>query len=130
MIKVSNLSYFYKNRQALADVSLSVQRTEIFGLLGPNGSGKSTLLKVLSTILNCKEGRAEIGGEDLALKVAAIRKKIGVVFQSPSIDPKLTVFENLYYHGHCFGLHGAVLRARCHELLERFRIKNPQKNLF
>jgi ABC-2 type transport system ATP-binding protein len=89
-----------------------IERGEIFGLLGPNGSGKSTLFKLLSTLLSLQTGEARVLGYDLRADTIALRRRIGVVFQHPSVDGKLTVSENLMHHGHLFGLKGEYLRER------------------
>ena len=88
-------------------------RGEIFGLLGPNGGGKTTLFKLLSTLVPLQSGSVRILGYDLAADSAALRRKIGVVFQHPSVDGLLTVSENLAHHGRLYGMNGAYLRARC-----------------
>jgi ABC-2 type transport system ATP-binding protein len=118
-IDIDNLRHRYGEREALAGVSFRVARAEIFALLGPNGSGKTTLFKILSTLLPPMDGNARILGSDLRTEVAAIRRRLGVVFQRPSIDRKLTVRENLQHHGRLYGLGGSVLRTRMDAMLER-----------
>ena len=105
-IDVRGLSHLYGERLALDDVSFSVETGTIFGLLGPNGGGKTTLFRILSTLLPAQAGQAEVLGLDLARRPGEIRRLIGVTFQSPSIDPKLTVAENLRHQGHLYGLSG------------------------
>ena len=94
-IRIVDLAYRYGDRQALAGVSFDVQAAEIFALLGPNGSGKTTMFRILSTLVPLQDGRAEILGLDLRSAVRGVRESIGVVFQAPSLDIKLTVDENL-----------------------------------
>lgn len=118
-IRVEGLGHRYGDLQALDSVSFQVARGEVFGLLGPNGGGKSTLFKVLSTLLEPQSGRAEVFGIDLATRPGDARMKMGVVFQSPALDKKLTVSENLRHQGHLYGLKGAMLTQRIHEKLER-----------
>ena len=119
-VEVLGLGYRYGDRRALGEVTFSVSRREIFGLLGPNGSGKTTLFKILSTLMPAAEGRASVLGHDLAREPGPVRKRLGVVFQHPSLDPKLTVQENLIHHGHLYGLSGGALRSRARALLDRF----------
>jgi ABC-2 type transport system ATP-binding protein len=121
-LRIAGLSYDYGGRRALDEVSFEVARGEVFGLLGPNGSGKTTLFKLLSTLVRPARGRAEILGCDLLDEPAAVRRRLGVVFQRPSVDAKLTVAENLRHHGRLYGMGGAALRRRAAELLERFGI--------
>lgn len=118
-----------KPRRALDGVSFSVNRGEIVGLLGPNGGGKSTLLKILSTALTPTEGAATILGLNVVSDRAALRTRIGVLFQSPSIDLKLTVFENLLYQGYLYGMHGATLTKRVHEMMQRLQLTEYAANL-
>ena len=121
-IEVKNLSHSYQTWRALDTVSFSVSCGEIFGLLGPNGSGKTTLFKILSTLMPVTSGTVRILGYDLATETRAVRDLLGVVFQHPGLDGKLTVVENLRHHGHLYGLDGKALRHRISELLECFGI--------
>lgn len=118
-IEVEQLSHSYGERAALQDVSFSVAEGEIFGLLGPNGGGKTTLFSILTTLLAPSAGRARIFGVDVVRDPLAVRRRIGVVFQAPSVDPKLTVEENLRHQGHLYGLRGAALSQRLEEMLGR-----------
>lgn len=99
-------------RVALDNVSLSVEKGELFGLLGPNGGGKTTLFRILSTLLTPTEGRASVMDHDLERDADGARRSLGVVFQNPSLDKKLTLRENLIHHGHLYGLRGDDLKAR------------------
>lgn len=119
-VDVEGLTHRYGERLALDGVSLSVKAGEIFGVVGPNGGGKSTLFKILSTALRPSSGRARVAGIDIADE--SVRRKIGVVFQAPSLDQKLTVAENLLHHGHLYGISGAGLRARIADELSRFKL--------
>ena len=85
------LGFRYGDRDALSDVTFSIARGEIFGFLGPNGGGKTTLFKLLSTLAPIKSGNARLFGHDLAGETGAVRRRLGVVFQHPSLDGKLTV---------------------------------------
>jgi ABC-2 type transport system ATP-binding protein len=104
---------------ALDGVSFEVRGAEIFGLLGPNGSGKTTMFRILSTLMLPLSGHAMIQGFDVARDPSAVRRQIGVVFQAPSIDVKLTAEENLRHVGHLYGLKGRLLEARIKEMLGR-----------
>lgn len=126
-IEVENLSHAYQTRRALDNVSFSVSCGEIFGLLGPNGSGKTTLFRILSTLMPVTSGTVRVLGHDLTTEVKAVRGLLGVVFQHPGLDDKLTVVENLRHHGHLYGLAGKTLRDRISELLERFGVADRAK---
>lgn len=121
-ISVAGVSHRYGEREALRDVSLDVASGEVFGLLGPNGGGKSTLLKLLATLLPLQEGAAEIEGVGVSGDPGAVRRLIGVTFQSPSLDPKLTVRENLVCQGWLYGLTGSVLQSRIDDLTSQLAI--------
>lgn len=109
----------YGDRVSLSRVSFEVRPAELFGLLGPNGSGKTTLFRILSTLMVPASGQATIMGFDVARDPNSLRRQIGVVFQAQSIDVKLTAAENLMHQGHLYGLHGAALKTRIKEMLNR-----------
>lgn len=127
-VVVDDLRHWYGDREALAGVTLSVGRGEIVGLLGPNGGGKTTLFKIVSTLLVAGGGRVTIFGHDLAHEAAHVRQHLGVVFQHPSLDQKLTVFENLRHHGHLYGLRGRSLRERADVLLGRLGLADRARD--
>jgi len=134
-VQASNLVHEYPvrgqsaPRRALDGVSFDVRRGEIFALLGPNGGGKTTLFKILSTALVPTGGSATIFGYDLRKQADEVRRRIGVVFQAPSLDKKLTVLENLRYHGQLFGLRGAELNARVAEMMDRLAVADRANHL-
>ena len=119
-VEIHGLGHQYGERRALAGVTFTVARGEIFGLLGPNGGGKTTLFKILVTLMRATSGFGQVFGHDLNSEAAAIRRHLGVVFQHPSVDPKLTVLENVEHHGRLHGWWGRALRSRALSLLERF----------
>jgi ABC-2 type transport system ATP-binding protein len=121
-VDVEGLTHRYGERPALDGVTFAVRSAEVFGVVGPNGGGKSTLFKILSTALRPTAGRARVAGVDVA--DGAVRRKLGVVFQAPSLDQKLTVAENLLHHGHLYGMSGGGLKARIGEELSRFKLSD------
>ncbi len=130
IVEVRDLSFVYpparrggEPHTALRGVSFSVREGEIFGLLGPNGGGKTTLFRILSTLLVSTAGSATVAGLDIGSQAEEVREHLGVAFQSPSLDKKLTAVENLRHQGHLYGLHGEELNSRITHLLERFGIK-------
>lgn len=124
IVVIDHLSHHYGVRAALTDVSLSVNAGEIFGFLGPNGSGKTTLFRVLSTLIAPQRGTVTMMGLDVASQRDLVRKQIGVVFQSPSLDIKLTANENLRHHGHLYGLRGADLSGRMDRALGELGLRD------
>lgn len=129
IVSVRNLTHRYGSRVALDNLSFDVAPGTIFGLLGPNGSGKSTLFRILATMMAPTSGQATIDGFDVVRQAGQVRRRIGVVFQSPSLDRKLTVRENLIAQGHLYGLSGAVLRARVGSTLERLGLADRAGDL-
>jgi ABC-2 type transport system ATP-binding protein len=127
-IEARSLRFRYGERTALNDVSFSIARGEIFGFLGPNGGGKTTLFRILSTLASLQSGSAAMLGYDLAADTIAVRRKLGVVFQHPSLDGKLTVAENLVHHGHLYGMRGHELRERAAQALDRLGIAARSKD--
>jgi len=120
IIEIQSLSHRYGDRLAVDDVSLKIKRGSIVALLGPNGGGKTTLFKILTTLLTPSGGRASICGCDVVTQQAAVRRHIGIVFQHPSLDGRLTVGENLMHQGHLYGFRGSELKDRMRTSLERF----------
>ena len=128
-IQISSLSHRYGDRAALSDVSLEVGGREIFGFLGPNGSGKTTLFRILATLIRPQDGTVRVDGLTLPAARADVRRRIGVVFQSPSLDKQLTAEENLRHHGHLYGLRGAELEGRIDEMLTRVGVAQRPREL-
>lgn len=127
-VDIQSVSHSYGNRQALDQVSFSVKHPEIFALLGPNGGGKSTLFRILSTQMKATAGRALVMGHDVNRQADQVRRHLGVVFQSPSIDVKLSAEENLLHQGHLYGLSGEDLSRRIKLSLEAMGLGNRAKD--
>lgn len=127
-VHVERLTHRYGDRIALDGVNLTVPGGTLFALLGPNGGGKTTLFKILTTLLRPSDGRATIVGADVVTQKTAVRSRIGIVFQHPSLDDKLTVAENMTHQGHLYGLSGSPLRDRTAELLTRFGLLDRSKD--
>ncbi len=126
IVEVKEVSFSYpavrrggEGRRALREVSFEVRPGEIFGLLGPNGGGKTTLFKILSTLVRPDAGSVQVAGYDVSRQPHEVRRHLGVAFQSPSLDRKLTAEENLRHHGHLYGLSGKTLKQRIGEVLEK-----------
>jgi ABC-2 type transport system ATP-binding protein len=117
-IRVDAVSKRYERTLALDGVSLEVRDREMFALLGPNGAGKTTLMHILSTVLRPDSGTAEVAGYDVLRAPLAARSRLGIVFQEPSLDDRLTVKENLNLHGLVFGVPRGLRRRRSEEMLE------------
>jgi ABC-2 type transport system ATP-binding protein len=128
-IDISAVSHRYGSRTAIDGLSLNIARGEVFVFLGPNGSGKTTLFRVLSTLIPLQTGDISMLGYDLRSDAGSIRHRLGVVFQAPSLDKKLTVAENLHHQGKLYGLGGSHLRNRIDEMLAALGIADRAGDL-
>ena len=119
-IELDDVFFSYGDRPALRGIGFSVEEGQIAGLLGPNGGGKTTTFRILSTLLRPQRGSARVGDSGVTSDPFAVRRRIGVVFQSRSLDLELTVEENLLHQGHLYGMRGRALDERIRELAGRF----------
>lgn len=103
---------------AVDDVSLKVEKGEIFGLLGPNGAGKTTLISMLVTMKKPTSGKAGVNGFDIASSPREVRSSIGIVFQDPSLDEELTAYENLDLHAAMYSIPKKEREARISGVLK------------
>ncbi len=104
VIAVDGLVKRYGTVNAVRGIDLAVRRGEIFGFLGPNGAGKSTTISVLCTLITPTSGAASVAGIDVTRDPDAVRSRIGLVFQDPSLDIQLTARENLLFHAMVYGV--------------------------
>lgn len=123
-LAIENVFHRYGELNALNGLSLSISQPEIVGILGPNGSGKSTLFKLISTLVRVQEGTIRVFGNDTNLATNQVRSKIGIVFQSPSLDKKLTVRENIQCQAALVGLHGSNRDQRIVEVMNEMGIED------
>ncbi len=117
-VEVRGLVKRYGAVEALRGVDLTVQRGEMFALLGPNGAGKTTLFSILATLRTPTAGTAKVFGHDVVADRNAVRRSMGIVFQEPAIERRLSGRENLLLMGLFYGLTMAAARRRAAELLE------------
>ena len=127
-IKTSGLTKRFKKLIAVDDVNLEVEQGEIFGLLGPNGAGKSTFISMLCTILTPSSGTAEVEGYDIIKQASDVRRSIGIVFQDPSIDDKLTGMENMELHADLYDVQRDVMYKRIDEVLKLVELEDRASN--
>jgi ABC-2 type transport system ATP-binding protein len=116
-VQIEGVTKRYGRTLALDNVSFDVRPNELFALLGPNGAGKTTLLHILCTILRPDSGTARISGIDVVKNPLEGRRNLGVVFQEPSLDDRLTLYENLNFHGLVYGVPAAQRKKRIDEML-------------
>jgi len=128
-LSVRGVGHRYGPREALSGVDIAVPPGQIFGLLGPNGGGKTTLFRLIATLLPVQTGAIAVAGADVATQPHLVRRKLGVTFQSASLDGKLTVRENLTHQGHLYGLSGADLRDRIETVLKQVTLHDRHAEL-
>jgi ABC-2 type transport system ATP-binding protein len=116
-IRVERLTKRFNGLTAVDGASFAVTEGELFGLLGPNGAGKTTMINMLSTLLRPTSGSASVAGFDVSKSRDSVRKSIGVVFQEPALDIKLTGRENLEFHAMMYGIEKVERRRRIDEVL-------------
>jgi len=107
MIQVQQLVKRYKKaeRNAVDGISFDVEAGEFFALLGPNGAGKTTTISILTTTIAPTSGAATIDGLDIVREASAVRRKVGIIFQRPSLDKNLTGEENVRFHAVLYGVY-------------------------
>jgi ABC-2 type transport system ATP-binding protein len=130
MVEIRNISFAYSpKKKALDSISMDIHEGQIVGLLGPNGGGKTTLFKIISSLIRTYEGEVIIDGLDQKKHLSEVLRKLGVVFQSPSLDKKLTVMENLIYQANLYGYTSKEIQTKADGLLETLSIKDRKHDL-
>jgi ABC-2 type transport system ATP-binding protein len=124
VIEAKGLVKKYGDLEAVRGIDLEVNSGEIFGFLGPNGAGKSTTISMLCTLLVPTAGTARVAGMDVTKDPAAVRQRIGLVFQDPSLDDQLTGRENLEFHAFIYSVPAAERRKRIDEMLELLQLSD------
>jgi ABC-2 type transport system ATP-binding protein len=132
-IRAEGLGRDYGDTRALVGLNLAIRAGALVGLLGPNGAGKTTAMLLLATLLAPSRGRASVFGHDVARERAAVRRRLGLVFQEPSVDGLLTVEENLLFAARLAGLDGqagrVAVRATLHRTGLASRARQPARQL-
>lgn len=123
-IEAKNLTKKFPDLIAVDNVSFKIQKEEIFGLLGPNGAGKTTIIKMLSTLTKPTSGSAKVWGFDILKQKDEVREYIGIVFQEPALDNRLTGYENLDFHARLYGLNKKERVKRIKEVLKMVELEN------
>src|SRR6266498_3669740 len=129
VVEVRGLQKRYGQIEAVRGIDLSIAPSEIFGFLGPNGAGKTTTISILCTLVRKSAGEARVAGIEVDEDASAVRRRIGLVFQDPSLDDQLTARENLELHGRIYGVPGTLRRQRIDELLEVVELKDRASSL-
>lgn len=118
VIEVKHLVKRFNSVAAVADVSFEIRAGEIFGFLGPNGAGKTTTINILCTLLRPTSGQALVCGYDVVKEQSRVRQCIGLVFQEPSLDERMTAYDNLEFHAFVYNMPRAKIGQRIKEALQ------------
>ena len=129
-IDIQGLTKCYRNadENAVDNLSLQINQSEIFGLLGPNGAGKTTTISILCNQITANSGKVYIEGKSLNTDRENIKKIIGVVPQEIALYPKLTAYENLRFFGNMYGLSGNDLQDRISSSASIFGLEHKLNN--
>src|SRR5512143_2190076 len=128
-IETKQLTKAYGTLKAVDSLDISVEKGEILGLLGPNGAGKTTTVSMLCTILKPTSGTATVNGYDLVHEASKVRKSIGIVFQEPSVDDRLTGRENLFMHANLYSVPASEQRERIDQVLKLVELDDRADDL-
>jgi len=128
-LEVEGLVRKFGDLTAVDGISFTVNRGEIFGFLGPNGAGKTTTINMLCTLLAPTAGRARVNGYDVQAQKNEVRESIGLVFQDPSLDDRLTANENLDFHAVIYAVPARERERRKREVLEMVDLLNRADDL-
>jgi ABC-2 type transport system ATP-binding protein len=128
-IEVQELGRKFGDFTAVKGISFNVQQGEIFGFLGPNGAGKSTTINILCTLLHPTSGHATVNGFDISKQPNEVRQSIGLIFQDPSLDERLSGRENLNFHAMIYNVPPDLYKQRSKDLLEMVELTDKANEL-
>jgi ABC-2 type transport system ATP-binding protein len=129
VIETNKLTRSFNSLTAVDKLDITVESGEIFGLLGPNGAGKTTTISMLCTILKPTSGTAKVNGFDIIKEAMQVRRSIGIVFQDPSIDDRLTGRENLFMHANLYGVPTSEQKNRIDSILKLVELEDRADDL-
>ena len=129
IITVENLTKKFGELVAVNDISFQVAPGEIFGFLGPNGAGKTTTINILCTLTKPSSGKAIVNGYDVVHQQSEVRQSIGLVFQDPSLDERLSGWQNLYFHALVYNVPAAVRRQRIEQVFKMMELWDKRNNI-
>src|SRR4030066_680347 len=129
VIETFKLTKSFNSLTAVDQLDIAVESGQICGLLGPNGAGKTTTVSMLCTILKPTSGTATVNGFDLVREASKVRKSIGIVFQEPSVDDRLTGRENLFMHANLYGVPASEQRERIDRILKLVELEDRADDL-
>src|SRR6516165_3349845 len=129
IIEVQGLVKRFGDFTAVAGIDFAVEAGEFFGFLGPNGAGKTTTINILSTLLRPTSGQALLAGFDVVKQPDQVRQSIGMVFQDPSLDDRLTAEENLQFHAMLYQVPKAIRNERMTQVLEMVGLTERRRSV-
>jgi ABC-2 type transport system ATP-binding protein len=129
VIETFKLTRVFNGLTAVDKLDINVESGEIFALLGPNGAGKTTTISMLCTILKPTSGTAKVNGFDIVKEAMQVRRSIGIVFQDPSIDDRLTGRENLFMHANLYGVPASEQKTRIDNILKLVELEDRADDL-
>ena len=129
IIETNQLTRSFNGLIAVDKLDITVESGEILGLLGPNGAGKTTTINMLCTILKPTAGSAKVNGFDVVKDANQVRRSIGIVFQDPSIDDRLTGRENLSMHANLYGVPPSEQKDRINKILKLVELEDRADDL-
>lgn len=129
MIRVEDLARHFNGLRAVDGVSFNVKEGEIFGFLGPNGAGKTTTIKILCTLIKPSRGHAWINGFDVLKQPTDVRRSLGIIFQDPSLDDRLTAYENLKFHAIIYKVPRKQRSSRIDRVLQMTELVDRRNDL-
>jgi ABC-2 type transport system ATP-binding protein len=129
VIETNKLTRSFGSLTAVDQLDITVESGEIFALLGPNGAGKTTTISMLCTILKPTSGTAKVNGFDIVKEARQVRKSIGIVFQEPSVDDRLTGRENLFMHANLYGVPPGDQKNRIDRILKLVELEDRADDL-
>ena len=128
-IEVNGLVRRFKSFTAVDGISFTVNAGEVFGFLGPNGAGKTTTVRMLCTLIRPSGGTAKVAGFDVVRQHNDVRRSIGIIFQDPSLDDRLTARENLRFHAMVYKVPRSEVNTRIAETLEWMELADRSKEI-
>ncbi len=123
MIETNNLTRTFGNLTAVDNLTLNIEKGEVFGFLGPNGAGKTTTIRMLACLISPTKGNATVAGYDIQKDPLKVRQSVGILTENPSLYERLTAYENMDFFAQAYGITDAAERQkRIQELLEFFHL--------
>jgi len=129
IIKVEGLVKRFGELVAVDHIDFQVSPGKIFGFLGPNGAGKTTTINILCTLTKPTSGRAIVNGFDVVRQQSQVRQSIGLVFQDPSLDERLSGLQNLRFHALVYSVPASVREQRIEQVLRMMELWDKRNNV-